>query len=174
MVTPGPSFSKYKIPVFWNDEFKNLNYIREEFNDKESLKKWKKMGYGPKVTGAMCDMRSVQPSWNKSFIKIFSEMGWKDVGTSYYRMDTGTVMPVHSDLYLKYVGLFGLQGKEHRIRRAVLFLEDWKSGHYSEVAGHPIVNWTAGQFIEWNYDTPHSAANLGEEDRYTLQITGHV
>jgi len=28
--------------------------------------------------------------------------------------------------------------------------------------------------IEWAYDTPHMAANIGLEPRYTLQITGHV
>lgn len=167
-------FSKFHLPVFWDDTFKNLNYVHEQFNDISSLNKWQDMGYGPKVTGDMCDMRSVQPKWNKKFIEIFTQMGWKDVGTSYYRMGSGTVMPTHSDLYLKYVDLFGLQSKEHRIRRAIVFLESWKSGHYSEVANHPIVNWDAGQSVMWDYDTPHSAANLGEEDRYTLQITGWV
>lgn len=169
-----PVFSKFHLPVFWDNEFKTLEYIHEEFNDKESLHKWERMGYSDKVTGAMCDMRSVQPSWNKKFIEIFNQMGWKDVGTSYYRMGTGTVMPTHSDLYVKYIDLFGLAGAEHRIRRCVVFLEDWKSGHYSEVANHPIVDWDAGQCVMWDYDTPHSAANLGEEDRYTLQITGWV
>jgi hypothetical protein len=164
--------SKFNLPVFWDDEFKSLDYIHEPFNDPDSLNTWERMGYGSKVTGAMCDMRSPQPSWNKKFIEIFNAMGWKDVGTSYYRMDTGTVMPTHSDLYVKYVNLFGLAGAEHRIHRAIVFLEDWKSGHYSEVNGVPIVGWQAGQCASWQYDTPHSAANLGEEDRYTLQITG--
>lgn len=169
-----PVFSEFKIPVFWDDEFKNLEYVHEKFNDRASLDLWQQQGYGPSVTGAMCDMRSSQPSWNNQFVKIFNDMGWKDIGTSYYCMSTGTVMPVHSDLYLKYVDIFKLQTREHSIMRAVVFLEDWKSGHYSEVAGCPIVNWRAGQCIMWSYDTPHSAANLGLDDRYTLQITGHL
>jgi hypothetical protein len=28
--------------------------------------------------------------------------------------------------------------------------------------------------FEWTYDTPHMAANIGLEPRYTLQITGHI
>jgi hypothetical protein len=28
--------------------------------------------------------------------------------------------------------------------------------------------------IEWMYDAPHMAANIGPEPRYTLQITGWV
>lgn len=166
--------SRIVIPKFWDDEFKQLNYIYEEFNDKPSLHKWRCMGYGDKITGAMCDMRSPMPSWNQKFIDIFNNMGWKNVGTSYYRMGTGTVMPTHSDLYLKYIGLHGLGGSEHRVHRAVVFLEDWKSGHYSEVEGEPIVGWHAGQCAYWPNSTPHSAANLGEDDRYTLQITGWV
>lgn len=101
-------------------------------------------------------------------------MGWKDVGTSYYRMPTGTVLPTHGDLYTKYINLFGLAGQEHRIRRAIVFLEDWKSGHYAEYMNQPLVNWVAGTVVEWPYDTPHMAANLGLDPRYTLQITGWV
>ena len=166
--------NRINLPVFWDDEFKKLDYIHEPFNDTESLHKWAQMGYGDKITGAMCDMRSEQPSWNNKFIEIFEAMGWKDVGTSYYRMGTGAVMPTHSDLYVKYIQLFGLAGAEHRVNRAVVFLEDWKSGHYSEVDGKPIVDWKAGQAAWWENSTPHSAANLGEEDRYTLQITGWI
>jgi hypothetical protein len=105
---------------------------------------------------------------------IYTELGWKDIGLAFYRMPTGTVMPVHHDLYKRYIELFGLQGKETSIRRALVLLEDWKPGHYLEVVGHPYVDWQAGTTVEWNYDAPHSAANIGLEDRYTLQITGHV
>jgi len=167
-------FTKYKIPVFWDDEFKRLDYIQEAFNDKESVARWRQQGFMPKFTGYMCDMRSTQPKWNQQFVNIYEQMGWQDIGTSYYRMDTGTVLPNHSDLYLKYIELFDLQGREHTIRRAIVFLEDWSSGHYSECAETPVVNWSAGNIVEWTYDTPHMAANLGLSPRYTLQITGHV
>ena len=160
------------MPVFWDDEYKHLEYACESFNDEQSLQRWIQAGYPDRFTGDMCDMRSPQPSWNSKFTELFSMLGWKDVGTSYYRMNTGTVLPVHGDLYVKYIDLFRLHGQQHRIRRAVVFLEDWKSGHYAEYLGEPLVKWTAGTVIEWPYDTPHMAANLGLEPRYTLQITG--
>jgi len=166
--------AKYKIPKFWGIEYKLLDYSTEEFNDPESLRIWRHQGYTGPFTGAMCDMRKQQPTWNDKFIEIYQEMGWKDIGTSYYRMDTGTVLPTHSDLYAKYVKLYNLQGQEQRIRRAVVFLEDWKPGHYSEINGMGLVNWDAGTVLEWDYDTPHAAANIGIESRYTLQITGWV
>ena len=163
---------KYNIEVFWDDEYKKLNYINEPFNDVKNTSLWLGQGYQPKFTGDMCDMRSTQPRWNDKFVDHFAQLGWKNIGTSYYRMNTGTVLPVHRDLYLKYINLFNLQGQEQTIRRAIVFLEDWKSGHYFEALDVPITEWKAGQTVEWEYDTPHMAANIGLEDRYTLQITG--
>jgi hypothetical protein len=172
--TVTPEFIKYRIPVFWDDEYKRLDYVNELFNDPASVELWTSQGYANKFTGDMCDMRGQQPRWNKTFIDIYAEMGWKDIGTSYYRMTTGTILPMHQDLYVRYVKLFNLAGQEHRIRRAIVFLEDWKSGHYFEGAQAPFTQWKAGDVIEWMYDAPHMAANMGLDPRHTLQITGWV
>jgi hypothetical protein len=165
---------KYHLLVFWDDEFKKLDYLNEEFNDPANLQYWLDLGFANKFTGDMCDMRQPQPSFNKKFLEIYTEMGWKDIGTSYYRMQPGTILPTHQDLYKRYVQLFDLQGREITIRRAIVYMEDWKSGHYAEFNGQPFTNWQAGDVVEWHYDTPHLAANLGTEPRYTLQITGHI
>ena len=169
-----PAAFKYHLDRFWDDEFKTLDYIQEPFNDPASVDLWLSQGYHNKICGDLCDMRHRLPAWANTFIKIYTEMGWKDIGLAFYRMPTGTVMPVHSDLYKRYVELFNLQGKEQSIRRALVLLEDWKPGHYLEVEGRPYVEWKAGTTVEWVYSTPHSAANIGLEDRYTLQITGHL
>ena len=164
----------YKLGVFWDEEYKTLDYIQEPFNDSEDVAQWLQQGYQAKICGDLCDMRSRQPSWNHRFVEHFESLGWKDVGTAYYRMTSGTVMPVHQDRYVKYIDLFDLKGQEHTIRRALVLLEDWHPGHYLEVMGKPYVDWTAGTTVEWIYDIPHMAANIGLEPRYTLQITGHV
>jgi hypothetical protein len=169
-----PVVTKYRFDPFWDDEFKSLDYIYEPFNDPESVNTWISQGYQSKITGAMADMRHRLPTWSNNFIKIYNEMGWKDIGLSFYKMTTGTVMPVHGDVYKKYIEVFNLKGQEHTIRRAIVLLEEWKSGHYLEVQGQAIVNWPAGQVVEWEYDVPHMAANIGLEPRYTLQITGHI
>jgi hypothetical protein len=167
------AITKYHIPAFWDDEFKHLKFINESFNDVDAIDKWASMGFSNKFTGNMCDMRSQQPSWNKTIIDIFSQMGWKGIGTSYYQMMPGTVLPTHQDLYKKYIEIFNLQGLEHTIYRAVIFLEDWQPGHYFEGMDEPLVKWRAGDTVEWIYDTPHMAANIGSTPRYTLQVTGH-
>jgi hypothetical protein len=123
----------------------------------------------------MCDMRSPQPSWNQQFIDFFQIYeNWKDIGTSYYRMDSGSSLPNHVDTYKKYIELFNLKGKEHTIRRAVVFLEDRKIGHFAECENIGYADWIAGFTLVWEWNSPHSAYNMGFEPRYTLQITGHI
>lgn len=165
---------KYQLYPFWGDDYKTLDYINEPFNDPVSVNQWLSQGYQAKICGELCDMRHRLPDWGRRFFDIFEGQGWKDIGIAFYRMRTGTVMPNHSDLYKRYIELFNLEGQEHTIHRALVLLEDWKSGHYLEVNGAPMVSWRAGQVVEWIYDTPHMAANIGLEDRYTLQITGHI
>ena len=58
------------------------------------------------------------------------------------------------------------------MKRVLVFLEDWKSGHYFELDGIPIVNWKAGDYYQWTGATKHMASNIGVDDRYTLQLTG--
>lgn len=169
-----PAVIEYQIERFWDDEFKTIQYIHEPFNDPVSVTHWLELGYQNKICGELADMRHELPSWASKFIDIYEAQGWHDIGIAFYRMTTGTVMPVHQDLYKRYIDIFDLHGRESCIRRALLLLEDWKPGHYLEVNGRPYVNWLAGKTVEWTYDTPHMAANIGLEDRYSLQITGHL
>lgn len=162
----------YQIPKFWDDEYQYLDYVHETFNDSAQLAIWTAQGHLAPFTGDMCDQRRAQPTWNTKFIDYFSALGWKDIGTSYYRMATGTVLPAHRDLYLRYVDLHALQQQQTRIHRAIVFLQDWQSGHYAEYQQQPLVNWRAGDVVQWRYDTEHMAANLGVAPRYTLQVTG--
>jgi hypothetical protein len=168
------AYKIYNIDPFWDDEYQTLDYVHEPFNDQNDVETWLAQGYQPKFCGDLADMRGRQPSWNHRFVEYFAALGWRDIGTAYYRMTSGTVMPVHQDRYVKYRNIFDLEGQEQLIKRAIVMLEDWQSGHYLEVNDRAVVNWRAGTVIEWTYDTPHMAANLGLEPRYTLQITGHL
>ena len=125
--------SKYNITIFWDDEFKRLEYINEPFNDPVSVNTWISQGYQSKITGDLCDMRHRLPNWASRFIKYYEDLGWQDVGLAFYRMHTGTVMPNHSDLYRRYIELFDLAGRESTIRRGLVLLEDWKSGDRKSV-----------------------------------------
>lgn len=172
MATP---VTRFNIEPFWGDAYKHLDYETEPFNNPDDIRRWLDMGFSNKFTGAMCDMRKPQPVWTNAIIAKFEEqLKWKDVCTSYYQMNPGTILPEHSDTYKRYIEIFKLEKLHASIFRAVVFLEEWQSGHYLEVAGEPIVKWLAGDVVTWWYDTPHLAANMGYTPRYTLQITGHL
>lgn len=163
-----------QIDCFWDEEYQQLDYCTEPFNNSADLDLWKSQGYICRIGGAMCDMRKPQPTWNHRFIEYFSQLGWNNVCTSYYRMDTCSMLPQHRDTYAKYIDLFNLQGKEQNIRRAIVFLEDWFSGHYLELNNCAYTGWRRGFCVMWAYDEPHMAANIGLRPRYSLQITGHI
>ena len=162
------------LDPFWDEEYKNLDYKKEQFNDPVTMIEWEDAGFRGPFGGYMCDMRNTQPSWNKKIIDFFVDMKWNNIGTSYYRMDTGNMLPTHVDTYKRYIELFNLKGQEHTIRRAVIFLEDWQSGHYAECCNTPYVNWPKGFTLVWDWDAPHMALNMGTKPRYTLQVTGHI
>lgn len=88
-------------------------------------------------------------------------------------MRPGDVLPEHSDTYERFCFLHDIKDIAE-IKRFVVFLEDWQSGHYFEIQGVPVVGWKAGTWVSWKGSTPHLAANMGQTMRYTLQLTGHV
>lgn len=163
----------FNIAPFWDDSYKNLEYVKEAFNNPDDTNRWLSMGFADNFVGSMCDMRKAQPAWNQEIITKFELLGWKDVCTNYYRMDPGTILPSHQDTYKRYIEIFKLDNPQS-VHRAIVFLEDWASGHYLEVNSEPITKWVAGDVVIWWYDTPHLAANMGFTPRYTLQITGHI
>jgi len=173
MATPG--WNKGSVIPFWDNEHTQLKYTVESFNNRADLHRWRREGWDVpenKFVGAMCDMRGIQPSYNHQVIAwAEDQFQLKDIGTSYYRMDTGTILPAHQDIYSKYIQLFNCTLGS--IQRIIVFLEDWQSGHYFEIDGFPIVKWQKGDYVKWHSDTTHIAANLGTAPRYTLQITGH-
>jgi len=162
------------IGIEFDNQYQTLDYQNEQFNNNADTQHWLDLGFANKFTGDLCDMRRPQPTWNDEIIDYFHRLGWQDIGTSYYRMMPGTILPTHSDTYAKYVSIFKLQGHEETIRRAVIFPEDWAPGHYAEYNGEPFTKWKSGDFVIWNYDLPHMAANVGFAPRYSIQVTGHV
>ena len=164
------------IKPFWDDEYKKLKYKKMPFNNKYDVIKWREKGYTQDekyFTGQMCGHNDGLPSWNQIFHNwTIHQHNLKNVGFCYYKMITNEILPIHSDDYKLYRNKFNLDIDD--VFRILVFLEDWKSVHYFEFNGEPIVNWKKGDYLKWNGKVPHMAANIGVEPRYTLQITGHL
>jgi hypothetical protein len=161
---------KYEIghmDPWWDNSFKELSYQYLPHKDQDMVNKWVLQGYtNMNLNGAVCDIRG--HVFAKRFVDFFN---WANTGAALYQMNTGDTLPVHRDHYITYQKVFDITDTGV-IWRAIVFMEDWKSGHYFEIDNTPVFSWRAGDFVVWNYDVPHMAANLGIEPRYTLQITG--
>jgi len=165
------TWSRFRLPEVWWTNHEDIPYFNEPFNDPESLSWWRSLGYTQtKFTGDMYDMRFEEPKWMDRFREFFP---WNHFSWSIYRMTPGCTLPRHSDLYVRFRKLYNIEDPS-KIRRAVVFLDDWQSGHYFDVDDTPVLQWRAGEGVVWENDTPHSAANVGVTNRYTLQITGAV
>ena len=100
------------------------------------------------------------------------DFDWLDEkGISLHRAAPGTVIPSHSDEYAAYRSRLGVTDV-NRIVRAVVFLEDCRPGHYLGVGDRAFSAWQAGDWVAWFGSVPHSVANLGPYDRYTMTVTG--
>ena len=170
MVTPGSrAWVQGRIDPWWRFEHRELDYRNEPFNDDRAIQTWRDLGFTQtRFTGDMYDMRRPEPDWIAPFREHFplQNFSW-----SFYRMPPGSVLPRHQDTYQRFREVHRLSA-DVVIMRAIVFLEDWQSGHYLEMDGAPVVEWRAGDWVCWGNDFPHLAANMGSSDRYTLQITG--
>jgi len=163
-------YSTGHISPFWGDEYKKFSYVRQPLQASE-IEAWQKMGYDyvKSFSGQMYDNRNPMPDWITGFEDKF---GLKNQTYNFYKMSQLEIMPVHSDHYQTYMRLFG--AKLDRINRVLVMMEDWRPGHYLEIDGKGFVNWRAGDYFQWENSTPHAAANIGIDPRYTLQITGEL
>lgn len=153
--------------VIWQDEYKDFKYIKQPISDEE-VSRWRKDGYDhTSFTGEMYDSRNPMPDW---VYDIAVEIGLHNCGFVFYKMKTNDIMPTHVDHFSKYCEIFKVEREQ--VFRAVVFLEDWKVGHYFDIGEKAVVNYKAGEWVMWSCNEPHFAANIGTEPRYTLQITG--
>ena len=161
-----------RISPWWQQDHRHLSYVREPHNSITDLEQWRRLGYTDTkfhpIGGDLYDMRNPEPWWIDGCREHFE---WQHFSWAVYCMRPGQVLPQHADSYARFKKVYGIVD-DHTIHRAIIFLEDWQSGHYFEIDGKPILEWRAGDGVVWRYDTPHLAANMGLNDRYTLQITG--
>ena len=106
----------------------------------------------------------------KKFSSVAQQFGLQHVVVAVQKMEVGQVLPWHTDGYLTFIKNKQVKDK-NSIMRIIVFLEDSMPGHQLWI-GDKLCTGKAGSYFGWEYATEHMAANLGKQDRYTLQITG--
>jgi hypothetical protein len=158
------------VTPWWTDSFKDLDYVYYPLKNTHDEARWLREGYDRiTLNGGLYNMSRPMPEDAQPFLTMFD---WQDVAIAFYRMNTLDALPLHTDTYTIYSKMFNVPPDS--IWRCIVFLENWKSGHYFEIGGSAHLNWQAGDYAVWNNDVPHYAGNFGTEPRYTMQITGHL
>lgn len=167
------AFFQGLLPVRWSmSEVESLPYFYESFNDPATSAYWNDIWGYQFRTGLQADFRSPQPPWTQQVVQDLAEQGWplSNVGTSFYVMRPGDILPRHRDTYSRYCAYHGLS--PNVIWRAIVFMQAWHPGFLFEIDDQAVTGYAAGHFVIWHNDSPHMAGNVGCLPRYTLQITG--
>ena len=130
----------------WNDSYKDFDFVKQPLKQSEIIA-WQDKGYyHESFSGGMYDSRNPMPEWVD---KVSQELALTKCGYVFYKMSTLDIMPQHSDHFETYERVFGVT-RENTVR-ALVFLEDWKPGHYFEFDGAsrlPYIDAVAVSFID--------------------------
>jgi hypothetical protein len=149
------------------DDFYSFEYIKQPIKEEE-VEKWRDVGYYHKsFSGSMYGGKNAMPDWVNS---VAEQVGLTNCGFVFYKMEQLDIMPPHIDHFDTYCKVFNID--RNKVFRAIVFLEDWKPGHYFEYDNQGLVNWKKGDYVIYSTNTLHAASNIGIDPRYTLQVTG--
>jgi hypothetical protein len=85
-------------------------------------------------------------------------------------INPGQTIPLHKDKHFLLRSRY--KDMDTTTTRYLVFLQDWKSGHYFEIGEHvPYTQWKAGDWISFGQEDWHLAGNMGTDPFYTMQMT---
>lgn len=96
---------------------------------------------------------------------------------SFHIQRPGQMLMMHHDLYYAIIRDHDpeLAWRPEKLRRIVIFMEDWRPGHIWIAGNTHYSHWRAGDVITWSWvDMPHGTANLSAHNRYSLHLTGYM
>lgn len=106
------------------------------------------------------------PDWVHTFSKDIPQ-DFTHHEVSVIKLLPGHTIPYHRDRHYLLQKNYGIG----RTYRYLIFLEDWKTGHYFEIHSTPIVKWQQGDWIRFGKEDWHLAGNMGIEPFYSAQVT---
>ena len=159
-----------RIEPTWNiSDLRDLNWQPTHHRDESLNQRYAHTGHSfDRMVIDICQHDQPLPNWALS---IAAAVNLQHAAVALHRMRPGRYLPLHVDLYGAYKRINDIS--DQSITRMIVFLEDHKPGHMLDIDGDVICHWQAGDWVSWQDDTIHAAYNMGTDDRYTLQITGH-
>jgi hypothetical protein len=114
------------------------------------------------------------PTWAHQIKSLFDEKILYSTVTINL-LKPGNFIPPHKDMFYRLMQFakdnkIDMQNKEPI--RINVFLQDRKLGHFFEMENNFCSNYKKGDFTIIKQGKVHSVINIGNENRYTLQVSG--
>jgi len=118
--------------------------------------------------------RKNTPAW---ILEIADHIGEKErlsnIMCTITKQNPGNSLPPHVDVYESYRNKKNIPDEDaENIIRYLVFLEDWKIGHFLQFGDSVCCYWKKGDCITWEYGLRHLSTNAGTEPKFAMQITG--
>lgn len=114
------------------------------------------------------------PEINFSTRQIYKEIGCTNNPHSFNFMQipAGSIIPWHCDTYAYFVNKYHVKPEDiTRVRRAIVFMEDWTFGQTAQFGRSTLSHWEAGDVYSWDHAAWHGVANFGNQPITVMQVT---
>ena len=150
------------IPQYFLTTYKNKNIINQYTNVGHNEEMISLYNYHEPNPMPKCVYEYIKPHFN--FLDNLA------LAVNYFK--PGQYLPLHSDLYEKYIKVYEVNPKN--IVRVILMLEDSSPGQILQIMDKCISHWKSGDFFWWENKDLHAFYNFSLKDRYAIQVTGSV
>lgn len=113
------------------------------------------------------------PEWAHKIAGMFDWIDHKQVTIN--KIMPGRFIPPHKDKMYKmrdYLNDANVDTTNKELTRVTIFLQDHKLGHWLNIDGQSYDKYNKGDYAFIFPEQVHVVGNLGNEPRYTMQITG--
>lgn len=166
-----------KIKGNWSARVKKLEKLVKQYPDydehrnQKQIKAWgDKPGYNKhntKIWKTTTKDPILKVSWANELLDLLPIQN----GIATPTLQTpGNILPIHKDRFIFIKKKFKVT-KTKNVVRFLLFLEDWKDGHFLQVRKTIITKWKKGEVILWHPTHEHLSANVGRLNKWTCNIT---
>ena len=154
----------------WNiDEFRKLDYTRATHNDPILVTEYLWSGHDKnKLSIYKYHEPKPMPKCMDYIREHFSF--WSDVCVAVNHFTPGQYLPMHTDLYGRYVKMTG--ASPCFVMRCMVMLQDSSPGQILQIRDDCHGKWSAGDCFYWDYDAAHAFYNMSMVPRYAVQVTG--
>lgn len=151
-------------------DFYNLNYSWSTHQDSEVVDQYVNSGHNrDKLSLYNYHLPNPMPKCVDDYIlPHFYFLDKVSPAVNYFK--PGQYLPLHTDLYGRYIEITGADCKN--VVRCILMLEDSFPGQILQIKDITHSIWKSGDCFYWNYDDIHAFYNFSIKDRYAIQITG--